>query len=342
MFSFLSQRIKIKKIKIALFVFSSLFALSLAFFSFADTQTTSSMNIFQDTDQDGLSNEEEKLYGTNPNNPDTDGDGYSDGAEVKSGYDPLKKAPGDKLTTTTDLESQNDVKNSSTQDASATTTVPKKVNLTEEVSKQVAMTLKDSATNQKTLSLDDLRTTIQNTMSQQITVDTLPDIDVSKIKILKQNYSNLSDADRTEKIKKDTLDYVTATSYILVNNSPISMQSDGDIAQLASFVTDNSTSVLSGKNPAMLNDFAKKGDLITEQLQSMTVPENMLDMHKKALRLAQYAGTFKDSLQSNGDTDPLSQINSLAKIQGFIGLFSNFATNVQSTLDKIGIQGLPI
>lgn len=42
-----------------------------------------------DPDHDGLNNAEERLYGTDPNNPDTDGDGYSDGEEVKNGYNPL-------------------------------------------------------------------------------------------------------------------------------------------------------------------------------------------------------------------------------------------------------------
>src|SRR3989344_948550 len=64
-----------------------------------------------DTDRDGLSDEEEALYGTDinkidtdldgltdrdevkvfktdPNNPDTDGDTYLDGEEVRAGYDP--------------------------------------------------------------------------------------------------------------------------------------------------------------------------------------------------------------------------------------------------------------
>lgn len=68
-----------------------------------------------DSDQDGLTDEEERMYGTNANNPDTDGDGltdrdevkvfktdpnnpdtdgdtYLDGAEIRGGYDP--KGPG--------------------------------------------------------------------------------------------------------------------------------------------------------------------------------------------------------------------------------------------------------
>jgi hypothetical protein len=50
-----------------------------------------------DSDQDGLSDAMETLYKTNPNNPDTDGDGYKDGDEVANGYDPLIKSPNDKI-----------------------------------------------------------------------------------------------------------------------------------------------------------------------------------------------------------------------------------------------------
>lgn len=42
-----------------------------------------------DSDFDGLSDYEEVyIYGTDPLNPDTDGDSYSDGDEVKNGYNP--------------------------------------------------------------------------------------------------------------------------------------------------------------------------------------------------------------------------------------------------------------
>lgn len=43
-----------------------------------------------DTDQDGISDYDEiHVYHTDPNNPDTDGDGYPDGVEVKRGFSPL-------------------------------------------------------------------------------------------------------------------------------------------------------------------------------------------------------------------------------------------------------------
>lgn len=41
-----------------------------------------------DSDDDNLSDCGEEIIGSNPNNPDTDGDGYLDGDEVKNGYDP--------------------------------------------------------------------------------------------------------------------------------------------------------------------------------------------------------------------------------------------------------------
>jgi len=42
-----------------------------------------------DSDQDGLPDYIEKVLGTDLNNSDTDGDGYSDFEEIKNGYDPL-------------------------------------------------------------------------------------------------------------------------------------------------------------------------------------------------------------------------------------------------------------
>jgi hypothetical protein len=51
-----------------------------------------------DSDNDGLTDYEEKqIYKTDPFNPDTDGDGYSDGREVKNGYDPNNPLPVKKV-----------------------------------------------------------------------------------------------------------------------------------------------------------------------------------------------------------------------------------------------------
>jgi hypothetical protein len=45
--------------------------------------------ILKDTDSDGLDDKLEKAIGTNPYKPDSDGDGFFDGLEIKNHFDPL-------------------------------------------------------------------------------------------------------------------------------------------------------------------------------------------------------------------------------------------------------------
>jgi len=54
-----------------------------------DSANFSSVDGKQDFDQDGLSYDQEIIYGTDPLKPDTDGDSYLDGIEVFYGYNPL-------------------------------------------------------------------------------------------------------------------------------------------------------------------------------------------------------------------------------------------------------------
>lgn len=50
-----------------------------------------------DSDLDGLTNADEKLWGTNPNLQDTDNDGFKDGEEVAANHNPTIPSPNDKL-----------------------------------------------------------------------------------------------------------------------------------------------------------------------------------------------------------------------------------------------------
>lgn len=55
------------------------------------------VNPQEDTDNDGLTNVQEQTWGTDPQNSDTDGDGYRDGAEVQANHNPTIAGPNDKL-----------------------------------------------------------------------------------------------------------------------------------------------------------------------------------------------------------------------------------------------------
>ncbi len=54
------------------------------------TETSEEIKFSLDSDNDGLTDIEEVIFGTAPANPDTDGDGYKDGVEVVNGYSPNK------------------------------------------------------------------------------------------------------------------------------------------------------------------------------------------------------------------------------------------------------------
>lgn len=62
-----------------------------------------------DADGDGLSNvEEEDLIGTDPEDPDTDGDGIGDGTEVRGGNPAVPSDPRNRITLPLDPDSDND------------------------------------------------------------------------------------------------------------------------------------------------------------------------------------------------------------------------------------------
>ena len=65
--------------------------------STADVEKNSTGNVPEksDIDRDGLFDEEEPLYRTDPLNPDTDGDGFLDGEEVAAGCSPISASKKD-------------------------------------------------------------------------------------------------------------------------------------------------------------------------------------------------------------------------------------------------------
>ena len=160
---------KIKNINASFFILLSLIFLSFSFYVAAQTSSTSTQSVFLDSDQDGLSDEEEKNIGTDPNKADTDGDSYSDGTEVRSGYDPLKPAPGDKLSTATTIATPSTTTTPSpTNPTDTTSTVlgdSTEQNLTTTVAQKISELADKSTTDNTQISLDDVQTLVDQSLT---------------------------------------------------------------------------------------------------------------------------------------------------------------------------------
>jgi hypothetical protein len=303
---------KIKKIKLTFAIFSGLIILSFGIFALAQENSIANGNIFQDSDQDGLSNEEEKTYGTNPEKADTDGDGYSDGIEVRSGYDPLKPSPGDKIIT--------EKNNEPTITVSANENGENN-NLTEELSEKVAELIQKSETDNEEIDMTDIDSLIDQTTAPELTFSDLPEIDKSTIKILDQSYSKLSKDEKEAKKKEDAVKYLTTVGYILMKNSPQEINDNNDLQSFYQKMLTQTTSFSNNTEevPEYFESLAEKGKLITNQLKDVEVPEDFLGTHTDGLKLGAYAASIKEEFDSSTN-DPIAKIVSTSKVENLLSL----------------------
>lgn len=313
--------------RVSFFLFSSLLFLSVAFFVSADD---TGKNIFQDSDQDGLSNDEETLYKTDPLNKDTDGDSYMDGVEVESGYDPLKPAPGDKLVTETG--------NTRTYTSSTTN----EANLTDQVSEQIAgMVQGENLGQDGEVTFEDINQSVQSILDQSNQEIILPEVDMSTIKI-KHLSKSLKGSKREEQEKEDAVEYLTVIAYILANNSPKKFHDENDLSSVLTSLGTESLSAITLGNTKYLEELSKKGEKTLEEINDVEVPEKMLDVHVKAIKMVKYSMQLKDETKIDGESDPIGQIASLSKVQGFLGVASEFSQEVYGKLNELGIKEIPI
>jgi len=314
---------KLRNVNLSTLILMALLFSSFAFFVVAQESATDTKNVLLDSDQDGLTDAEEKLYGTNPHKPDTDGDSYTDGAEVRAGYDPLKPAPGDKLTG--DAGTVKGLSDSKTTPAA---------NMTAEVAKKISGLAKKTDPNNPQTSADEIQKIVNGALDSKNISVTLPQIDPATVHVKKQNYSKSTAA---EKEKEDFYNYITSIVYIFTSNSSVPITSASDITSAVSQTAQQILSSLSSQDPTALNNLSTSGEAILNQLQDMEVPEDLVDLHIKAMQYATYAKDLKDSIKSNPD-DPMSDIVNYSKIGAFIQSLSSFASDAQGKLDKYDVS----
>lgn len=320
---FSGMPIEIKRVKLTFLVLAILVISSYAFFSMAEENSGTQNNIFMDPDQDGLSSQEEKLYGTDPDKADTDGDGYSDGAEVKSGYNPLKAAPDDKLM------------NSDTENPAANNAEDEK-NITKDLANKISAITLSPDSEEKNISLDEIKSMVNESLDQNISEDELPQIDPEDLKIIKQNYKGTAEEINARK-KEDFAKYIVAVYYILSSNSPEPITSGGDVTSIADSVFQKVITALTNRDTSSLSDLSSSGEKILEQLKNVEIPEELVDIHIKGMQFAQYSIQMEDLVAPNAE-DPMADIANLSKIQSLVETLMVFSTEIQGKFAEYGLQ----
>ena len=326
---------KIKKINLSLLIIFSLVFSSFSFYLQAQERSATDNNIFLDSDQDGLTDTEETTYGTDPHNADTDGDGYSDGAEVKSGFDPTKHSPGDTIISNSSQEA-------STATATATdtgqtdTAVASNGNLTEQVAQKITELSTKTTSDDQQISMDEITSLVDQSMSGTGTVITLPEISPDDIKVKKQNYSKLSDKEATAKKKEDLMNYTVAIYYILSSNSPEPITSTNDITSISGAITQNIISAMDSRDTKSLEKLSTSGEKMLEQMKQVEVPEELVSIHTKAMSYALYAKELKNSITPKTD-DPLGDIANMTKVSGLLSSLASFSTEIGDKFNEYGL-----
>jgi hypothetical protein len=295
----------------------------------ADEVSTTDVVVFNDADTDGLSNEEEKTYGTDPEVADTDGDGYSDGVEIEGGFDPLKPAPGDRIISDETVNSDNSVAGSDENNLTG--------KATDALAEVIAAKGEDGS-----ITSEDFSTVLEDVMTQGQEEVVLPEIDSSSIKI-KKIATRLSDEEREVQSREDVVQYLTLVSYILLSNLPTPVR---DESQFEKFLSSTSsamlTSLVSG-NFAFLDESERRAKSALEEINQLEVPEKMVSTHLKAIQLLTYVTKMKENIQlTAASDDPLAQMASFSKILGLVASLQGFMLETEEKLTQYGIQKISL
>ncbi len=273
---------------------------------------------FKDSDNDGLRDWEEELYRSDPNNPDTDGDGYLDGEEVDSGHNPIVKSPGDKL----DFYPL---------------PLGEKYNLTQKVLDEETMgAILEAYVLEKgeyimdhpeVYSAESFAASVEKSTLEEIskravaeafpqllekTGDTISEIpEIFDIKVVDQDI-NITEDNNQEAIKL----YLSQVSLIL--NSDIFFLQDQTFQAL--------TSAFKNNDFFKLDQLIKENDIKIEYAKSIIVPSSWKEIHKKGLELTLLIRNIFVSFRDIPN-DPIKAQIALLK-------FENFADNWNDLMEE--------
>lgn len=308
------------------------------------------LSVFVDNDQDGLTDQEENAMGTDPQNQDTDGDGYSDGKEVESGYNPLKPAPGDKLIQEPVVEnstlSEEEIAKYIDDGVNITDTFLEKVK--EQKGSEVSLlqqlsndpqSFEDSQKAEElqniSLTAEEMNELLKQSISESSDDDELKLLDESEINVLPRPEGK-DETEIKEKEKKQIEEYFVATGYIMLENAPFEVDNQDQLQEKAvSFVSEFNNIITDG-DLGKLVEFKENGAESYQKLKDLEVPYVLKDIHLSALSIFNYM------LQQNpGDlvdqNDPVSMVLMIGKMESAVDELQALGTKVETILGDYGI-----
>lgn len=311
-------------------------------------------NVFIDQDQDGLTDQEELLYGTDPTNPDTDEDGYQDGKEINSGYDPLKPAPGDKIIS--------DQTTQSTATATTTSSIPvqtttenltetflekikeskaSEVELLQEISQNPnELNNKETVDQLQNISLtqEELENILKETMDTSTTNDKVELIDEAEVKVMDRPKGD-DEEEIKAKEKKQIEEYLVSFGYIMLKNAPFELQQSNQLqSQTLSFVNTLSSNLQSG-DFSQVDVYRSKAQSAYDELKALETPYVLKDIHISALSIFKYV-IKQDANSLTNEEDPLNMVLMIGKLQSAASELEQLGTKVEAIMKEYDINTL--
>ncbi|MFC1644829.1 hypothetical protein ACFL08_02285 [Patescibacteria group bacterium] len=297
----------------------------------------SNKSIFNDADQDGLSDEEEGVYGTDPNKSDSDGDGYSDGTEISSGYDPLKPAPGDRIV--------KDDENRSGELEGVELSENDTVNNTTALAEKIMAVMNSGDGGSTSLTTGDIDDLVADFMVDDASFDDLPEVDEDRIKIKDQDYDDFSEEKQERKRREDDEEYIVALAYLAVENSPYKITDPSDLDGFEDEIVSKIGGMANfsdiAANIGYFKGIAEKGQNFMDQIDSIEVPESMIPLHKRGIQLMTKAVLLGDEVKID-ITDPIKSLMHVSKIQKILLLSMDFYEEVSDELDRLNITEIEL
>jgi hypothetical protein len=232
--------------------------------------------MYRDIDKDGLCDNEEPLYRTDPLNPDTDGDGFLDGEEVASGHYPTKPGPDDLLPKTSN---------------------PQAINITDKIS-----TLMASGFYAGDLS-GSADPDIYNRAMADISIEML----IDGAEALNPNHISAGEIIFASDSKEAQEKYISAIGSIIQIDLWGEMVNEPRIAAIkfSNFNLENTQSTADSRQ--YFNSKANYYKRVIKKVNALTVPPSWLDVHQQILSNLQSLAVNHEAL-SQMTEDPLKAI----------------------------------